>query len=494
MPLENIDGPSHRLLPLLYHRFAEMRRHFPDFERIKGVARYFWVRHQRQMSWLAEIQSRFRSAGIPTLLLKGPALNLTVYPPGARPMTDVDIVVPRPQAPRALELLREAGWRSSTVDPEGLVRVGHACQFQNGPGRLVDLHWDFFHGRILTRREQRRFWEMAEPVDAAGVPTRVLSPAHQLLHTCAHGARWSPAPPLRWLADAARIIQAFSDRLDWDELIGCARRHELSLYVWATLSFLADYLEVEIPKFVLSGLRWSRVPWTARVEHFWATRQAPGANAFWSSLPGHLLGYWRLRRRCGLTLPEFLRLQHQYDEPLATHWPSLWAMQKAGLAEATRNVTRRLWRRCRGQAAEVVLTMGDNERWRLKNFHELEVAGGRLFRWSDAEAALLFPELPPAPCRVALTILPMRRWPDDLEEHLEVSFDGRPIRREDIAFSQGAIRFPIDASSRPGGAAHQLVLRCRPKVTANGDTRRLGIPLVEARITPAATETHGAAA
>ncbi len=63
-------------------------------------------------SELTEIVRWFNEADVPVMLLKGAALNLTVYPrPDLRPMSDLDLLVRPGDAERALSLLKGHGCR-----------------------------------------------------------------------------------------------------------------------------------------------------------------------------------------------------------------------------------------------------------------------------------------------------------------------------------------------------------------------------------------------
>ena len=67
---------------------------------------------------LRDILGAYQVADIPVLVLKGAALSHLVYPePGLRPMSDVDILVPRPEVWRAQRVLAELGF--DTPQPPG---------------------------------------------------------------------------------------------------------------------------------------------------------------------------------------------------------------------------------------------------------------------------------------------------------------------------------------------------------------------------------------
>jgi hypothetical protein len=492
--LDDIDPGCHRLLPLVYHRLPEAVLASADGDRIKGVARYYWVRYQRQMQALRSVLTVLARDGIETLLLKGTALNLTVSPPGTRPMEDLDVVVPRRSARRAMQILRQIGWKSTYLNPEQFIDAVHGCQFETSPKQFLDLHWDFFRGRILSAEDQTPLWDASEVIDCQGVVTRVLSPAHQLLHTCVHGARWCNLPPLRWLADACLIIRKFAGRIDGDDLVDSARRYELSLYVSATLSYLAEELGAPIPPATLTALRRVRTPPSARLEYFVAGRQMPGAHLFWKSLPLYLVGYWRHRRQGQrFRVLDYLQLQHHFERPLSQYLPNLCALQLAGTKGSLQTWGRQIGRRLCGMAKEQVIDIG-RERWALRQFHELESTRGQLFRWSRPEASVLLAGLQPADYRVVIHLAHFRAWTSDLARHLTLAFNGRDIPREALDFSRDRLSFRIDPSMFAERELQKLAFCCAPLASQNGDTRPLGVPLCSIRFVPCRTEPHRSAA
>jgi hypothetical protein len=111
-----------------------------------------------------------------------------------------------------------------------------------------------------------------------GVPTRALSPAHQLLHVVAHGARWNLIPPIRWLADAAVIQRSSGASLDWDAFIAEAVRRRLTVAMTAALGHLSHAAVSDVPADVIERL--GRAP-TTRLErwaHRASTRPPGGGN------------------------------------------------------------------------------------------------------------------------------------------------------------------------------------------------------------------------
>ena len=94
-----LDGGTYRLLPLVYERMRSLSIADPLLGRLKGVYRRAWVETHTLFHATAPAVARLELAGVHTLLLKGAPLAITYYRShGARPMHDLDVVVPTSSA------------------------------------------------------------------------------------------------------------------------------------------------------------------------------------------------------------------------------------------------------------------------------------------------------------------------------------------------------------------------------------------------------------
>jgi hypothetical protein len=324
VPLDHVDHGSAKLLPLLCRRLQALGVESPDLKRLKGIVFYHRARYLMLMRELVGVLRAFNEAGISTLLLKGIALNLKVYPSAARPMDDLDVWVPRKEAVAAVEVLQRQGWKSEYENYAQLIEVTHSLPFQKQQDEQLDLHWDFCYGRFLDAPSQQELWRFAEPVEVAGQKTRVLCPADQLLHTCEHGVCFNETAPVRWLADALFVIRHAGKNLDWNRLAGLASRHELMLAVRDTLGYLERHCELEVPDDARRELMAARPGVAVRMENFLRSRKPAGPHSFWRTLPTHLFYYRRLKRtNKRLRLGDYLRLVNNMHRPVWRHLPYL---------------------------------------------------------------------------------------------------------------------------------------------------------------------------
>jgi hypothetical protein len=135
----------------------------------------------------------------------------------------------------------------------------HGVRFESVQGAAIDLHWCPLHEPV----EPEPFWADARPAELGGVATLAMSPADQLLVTCAHGLLGGLA--LRWIADAVVVIR--SSDIDWHRLVAQAKRCRLTARVHQALEQLEAEFGVGVPPDALASLASARRPVHERLTH-----------------------------------------------------------------------------------------------------------------------------------------------------------------------------------------------------------------------------------
>jgi len=258
--IDTLEYASYRMIPLLYGNLSRLGVVHPEMNRIKGIARYHWVKNQLVIHQVPGLLAQLHDAGIRTMLLKGLALIERYYKdPSLRPMNDIDLLVPYDDAWRAAEVMVASGWRPMypadldvLKNPSGR-RVRNGMCFVNDKKIECDLHWAVLHDSTW-RGADDAFWEKAEPVMFAGIPTFFLNPTHQFLHTCLHGGRFNEFHPMRWIGDAVYILRRDAEKIDWDDFIRQSRRHHMLLVARSALQLLAKEFRTSIPVRVLETM------------------------------------------------------------------------------------------------------------------------------------------------------------------------------------------------------------------------------------------------
>ncbi len=249
---DDVDHGSTRLLPLVYRNLGPDSFDAEVVGRLKGLYRRSWSHNQLIFKRAAEAITLLQDAGIETLVTKGASLALLAYGDvGARPMDDVDVLVPIERAGDAISVLSNAGWSPDHEDPLAWTEVHHSLDFAGGESGHVDLHWF----ALWQPASDGRLWQAAVPLELSGVATRAPCPADQLLLACVHGTPWSPLPPFRWIADAVTVIRAAEGAIDWERLVAEATRRRLTVATAAALAYLGEEFGAAVPDSVLAELR-----------------------------------------------------------------------------------------------------------------------------------------------------------------------------------------------------------------------------------------------
>ncbi len=315
--LDGLDAGSQRLLPLLYRNLRALGVDYADTGRRKGLYRRTWYQNRVALHHAEAAIASLEGARIPTVALKGLALLACEYDGdyGARPMSDIDILVRRTDLARAATVLRGLGWRPMVAPAKPLaarVNSFHGTALTDGTGRVLDLHWHVME-EACRRGDDQAFWAGARPAELGGRATRVLAPEDRLLHACVHGSRWDPIPPIRWVADAMAVLETSGGVLDWHRLGEQARRLEVTLSLGHCLAYLRDHLGAAVPADVVQDLLLARVsrlerldyvaqgkpatiPWAAMrylARYLRSSRGRPLSRRIWA-VPGYLQELWLL--------------------------------------------------------------------------------------------------------------------------------------------------------------------------------------------------------
>jgi hypothetical protein len=272
--VDQLDRGSRSLLPLLHQNLVAHDVEDPLMDRFRGVYRRTWYENHTRFREVASLLRAFHDEGIDTMILKGAALTLLHYKDhGARPMEDIDVLIPTEQATAAIGLLAELGWipwqRPLEAFGDEYLSARHSHSFRDAANRQLDLHW---HALADSRHPgaDDEFWRNAVPVEICDTATRALDPTDQLLHVCVHGVLGKGlAPLLLWIADATTILNTSGVVIDWDRLVAHARRRRLVLQLKDALTYLEGLLDAPIPPTALQG---THVSWIERLEHRTKTR------------------------------------------------------------------------------------------------------------------------------------------------------------------------------------------------------------------------------
>lgn len=214
----------------------------PVAESLRRTACAAAVRATQLERLCATIVAEAARAGIPALVLKGPAMASLVYPSAAvRPMDDVDLLVSGEDRERLADLLRSSGFRNDLRGEEDFF----------SPSRDVSI--DVHTGLVNTTRVPARralwpmtfdqLWACSQTVVLGNVPARTLSPRDTLLHLAIHTVHHQGFGGMLWMVDLLACLRAWSFSPDDMEDAPPAVRRSL----WYCLEVLASRGQDPVP-------------------------------------------------------------------------------------------------------------------------------------------------------------------------------------------------------------------------------------------------------
>ncbi|HRQ37740.1 MAG TPA: nucleotidyltransferase family protein [Chloroflexota bacterium] len=214
-----------------------------------------------KLDLLARLQTALAAAGVQTVLLKGIAFYLTIYPdPAVRPMNDLDLWLQPGDVPIAWQVMADLGFHDKGLWPDATAIPPHVTQLDFYPGDLktsplsVELHWDLSQREgVRGRLPLARWWAEAISVPWRDQSVKVLSSEAALVHTAVHQIlehraeiRW------RWLLDIDQLARGRPDYhltpADWQQAAADANEAGVLPAVQAALRLIARELATPLPE------------------------------------------------------------------------------------------------------------------------------------------------------------------------------------------------------------------------------------------------------
>lgn len=200
------------------------------------------------------LHALLRASGIPSLLVKGPALAVQLYgQAAARSSCDIDLLVRPGSFGDARRILDEAGYQMATASPpdpsdKHLILRGTPNQI------LVELHWRLSPPAQEVVFDEEELWERSVSIPVAGQTVATLSLPDAVLHLAAHGRthRWSH---WKWVCDVA---QSLTLPLDWAAVLELAIRRGWRRTLLVGCEVAHRTLQVERPAIIAAACQSDR--------------------------------------------------------------------------------------------------------------------------------------------------------------------------------------------------------------------------------------------
>lgn len=181
---------------------------------------------RKRIGAAAGLLHALNDAGIEVIALKGAMAGACLYEVEAyKKMNDVDVLIRRADAEKAIAVLKAEGFIS--VGPlfgkkEISPKSHHAPPFvDEGLNCVIGLHWGLHSALAPWKTDVDGLWARKEPITLGGAPAFRLGWEDGLLHMCMHLPFYKTG--LRELADVFNLA-LFADRpLRWDLFLQLAR-------------------------------------------------------------------------------------------------------------------------------------------------------------------------------------------------------------------------------------------------------------------------------
>lgn len=321
-----------RLVPLLYDNLRRLGHEDHLTGRLKGVYRMSWAKSQRMFHQTRPLLERFQAAGLRMMVLKGAPLALNYYQNvAARPMADVDVVVPVDRIHEADSIMKSLGFEASLPLDQHVLRFRHAVQYLAAPDREFDLHWHMLFDLNSTAVDEV-FWKTSQPFDFLDMRFEAPDATRLLFHTLMHGMRWNSEPPIRWIPDSLMIVRRKAAEIDWQWIVDFSRVNHITYRLRVALAFLQQHFTDAIPAEVVPALAAAPLSWRERLE-----KRAVLREVRFETLSGPMLSALCEYPRTDPS-SNFLSTAVEFTHFLRMHW------KLRGRRDIPKMILRGLWR------------------------------------------------------------------------------------------------------------------------------------------------------
>jgi hypothetical protein len=263
--LELLDSPlrwdlllqrarEHQVSPLIYRNLRILEFHGVPPEpraQLTNAFRANALRNEFLSQELARLLRLLGEAGLRVIPLKGIILAASLYgDPAYRVCTDLDILIPVDETPRALRLLLENGYTSPYTEEFFLKHQFHSSdecplfpksEFQRFQ---LEVHWTLLHQSSKDKAAMQDLWLLAQPQELLGVPAYALTPEWLFLYLAYHASnhKWGM---LKWLADLHELCLA--PHMNWQQVREKSERFDLDLTLGPALTACSTLFGTPLP-------------------------------------------------------------------------------------------------------------------------------------------------------------------------------------------------------------------------------------------------------
>ncbi len=249
--------------------------------RINSFQEYTWYRSSLLIKRLEEVAEELKKHGIDFIVLKGAALQLSVYNDlSLRPMADNDIIIKIQDLKITCELLGKLDFVPaikvvSSNFEDDYFKTSHAYTFNDTKyNKELELELDL-HVHLLTRRYSEKYyldlWERTVTVPLGTNEIKILRPTEQFFHILVHSFEWEFDPNLIWVVDLYKLREHY--QIDWDELLFIAIFYDVVLEVKTGLFILKQEYGFDIPDSFIDQFSRENISFISNLEFYFKQKR-----------------------------------------------------------------------------------------------------------------------------------------------------------------------------------------------------------------------------
>jgi hypothetical protein len=250
---------EHGMGALLYHNLEKLGilQNIPEEvnEFLKNIMILSLTRNTRHINEMKGILALLNKAGIKTVLLKGMALELTLYGnSGLRQMTDVDVLISREDCIMARKLLLANGFKSLPVKSPFhkliITYTGKHLPSLIRNGFSIEIHHELFgEGKsLLTKMLSDSSNEILTIGEKAYIPAEQMFFLYLIKHLNYH--EMNNESQLRLYTDLVVLIDKNRDGVLNNNLVKLAEQAGLSEVLAHKLELLRDFWGITYPEWI----------------------------------------------------------------------------------------------------------------------------------------------------------------------------------------------------------------------------------------------------
>jgi Uncharacterised nucleotidyltransferase len=244
LDLDRLELGSFPLLPLVHRQLERLGIEDSYLPRLAGIRRRTWYLNRLELEQVAPALRALEEHGVEPVVVGGWELVANYHGDmGLRPVDGLDVLVRPGQADAARRALAEAGYDRPRRAAGGLALLAGAH------GRTCTVHRRLAREFSVPERgvEPEDLREETIEISLGEARARALGPTDELVRLCLEGARAGVLPNVLWAADALAVVRAEPAAIDWERLVGHARRLRAVLRLRDALVYLRRELDAPVP-------------------------------------------------------------------------------------------------------------------------------------------------------------------------------------------------------------------------------------------------------